>query len=76
VSERPTLSAAELLVGNLTDVHEQWQENGANYREDFLALEPSKAIGHMLLGMGSLAGAELAGERMTVAYDKTFPDFA
>jgi putative iron-regulated protein len=63
------LSAAELLVVNLTGVHEQWQENETNYREEFLELEPSKAIGNMLLGMGSLAGAELAGERMTVAYD-------
>jgi putative iron-regulated protein len=66
---RYLLTAADLLLVNLNDVHEQWQADQANYRADFLALEPSKAIGNMLLGMGSLAGAELAGERMTVAYD-------
>lgn len=63
------LTAADLLVVNLTGVHEQWLPDEANYREDFEALEPDEAIGKILLGMGSLAGAELAGERMTVAYD-------
>lgn len=63
------LTAADLLVVNLTSVHEQWQADEANYRADFEALAPDQAIGKMLLGMGSLVGAELAGERMTVAYD-------
>ena len=63
------LTAADLLVVNLNSVHEQWQPDETNYRADFEALEPDEAIGKMLLGMGSLVGAELAGERMTVAYD-------
>jgi putative iron-regulated protein len=66
---RYLLTAADLLIENLSAVHQQWQEDEANYRADFLALEPSDAIGKVLLGVGSLSGAELAGERMTVAYD-------
>jgi putative iron-regulated protein len=63
------LQTADLLVENLSGVHAQWADGEANYRADFLALEPADAIGKMLLGMGSLAKGELSGERMTVAYD-------
>jgi len=63
------LQAADLLMENLGSVHAQWKDGEANYRADFLALEPAEALGRMLLGMGSLAKGELSGERMTVAYD-------
>jgi putative iron-regulated protein len=57
------------LVANLSTVHAEWEPDAENYRADFVALDPKVALGRMLLGMGSLAGAELAGERMTPAYD-------
>jgi putative iron-regulated protein len=62
-----TVSA--LLVENLETVNAAWEDGEANYRADFLAMPPRKALGKILLGMGSLSGAELAGERMYVAYD-------
>ena len=39
-----------------------------NYRAEFLALPPQEALGKVLTGMGSLSGAELMGERMTVPF--------
>jgi putative iron-regulated protein len=61
--------AGDLLVENLRQVHAQWEAGKDNYRKAFLELEPAEALGHMLLGMGSLAKGELSGERMTPAYD-------
>jgi putative iron-regulated protein len=62
-------TAADLLVKNLTSVHGAWKEGDDTYRAKFLA-EPSRdAVAAILLGMGSLSGAELSGERMSVAYD-------
>jgi putative iron-regulated protein len=63
------LQAADLLMENLGSVHAQWQDGEANYRADFLALDPADALGNILLGMGSLAKGELSGERMRVAWD-------
>ncbi|HKY38116.1 MAG TPA: imelysin family protein [Polyangiaceae bacterium] len=63
------LKAADLLLENLGSVHAQWQDGKANYRADFLALEPADALSNILVGMVSLAKAELSGERMRVAWD-------
>lgn len=63
------LVAADLLVEQLQEVHDAWKEGDDTYRAKFLSLSPKEAIGKMLLGMGSLSGAELSGERMSVAYD-------
>ena len=41
---------------------------GGNYRAEFLDLPPEEALGKVLTGMGSLSGAELMGERMTVPF--------
>ncbi|HKP96859.1 MAG TPA: imelysin family protein [Fibrobacteria bacterium] len=59
--------AAELLVENLNHVVDAWKPDAANYRADFLAANPDVSLAKILVGMGSLSGAELAGERMTVA---------
>ncbi|MGN6103872.1 MAG: imelysin family protein [Kofleriaceae bacterium] len=59
--------AAELLVDDLTAVDEAWKA-GATYPTEF-ASDPKEALRRMLQGMGSLSGAELSGERMTVAID-------
>ena len=63
------LAVSSLMVENLTTVDSAWTDGENNYRADFLALAPKEALGKMLLGMGSLSGAELSGERMKVAYD-------
>ena len=58
----------QLLVDDLTQVTEQWAPDPQNYRAAF-ETEGTGAIQKILLGMGSLSGAELSGERMTVALD-------
>jgi putative iron-regulated protein len=58
----------ELLVDDLRSVHAQWKTDGA-YRAAFVGGSPREALTKMLTGMGSLSGAELAGERMNVAME-------
>lgn len=58
----------DLLIDDLRAVQGAWAE-GAEYREQFVALDPQEALTRVLLGMGSLSGAELSGERMGVAFD-------
>ena len=60
--------ATQLLVDDLTQVTEQWAPDAQNYRADFVA-GGKDSVQKILLGMGSLSGAELSGERMTVALD-------
>jgi putative iron-regulated protein len=60
-------AATELLIDDLTAVKDAWAP-GADYRVEFEA-GGTDSVQKMLLGMGSLAGAELSGERMTVALD-------
>lgn len=54
-----------LLVADMTQVRDAWTPNAANYRADFVG--DKAAVQKIFLGMGSLSGAELSGERMTVA---------
>jgi putative iron-regulated protein len=61
--------AAELLVQDLTAVRDAWAPGQSNYAASFQAEAPAEAVRRMLQGMGSLSGAELAGERMTTALD-------
>jgi putative iron-regulated protein len=63
------VSVSSLLVDDLSLVNEAWLDAEANYRADFVSGSSAAALEKMLLGMGSLAGAELSGERMRVAYD-------
>ncbi len=58
---------AAMLVEDLESVVEAWAPDQDNYRKGFLA-DPKDAVTKMLTGMGAMANAELAGERMTVAY--------
>jgi putative iron-regulated protein len=62
-------AVSSLIVSNLTDVNDAWQDGQANYRADFLAMPPHESLGKMLHGMAELAASELSGERMKVAYD-------
>jgi putative iron-regulated protein len=59
-------AVAELLLADLGQVEDAW---AGDYREAFLAAEPDEIVRRILLGMGSLSGAELAGERMEVALE-------
>lgn len=59
----------DLLVKDLESVQAQWTPGADNYGKAFTALTPKEAVQRMLTGMGALSGAELSGERMTVAYD-------
>jgi len=59
----------EQLVADLTTVRDAWTPGRpGNYGASFGA-DATVAIRRMLTGMGSLSGAELAGERMSVAYN-------
>ena len=60
---------ADLLVADLQTVADAWSEGQANYRAEFVAQDPKDALTKVLLGLGSLAGAELSGERMSVAFE-------
>jgi putative iron-regulated protein len=62
-------SAANLLVDNLDFLVNAWKPDADNYRAGFLAADPDSSLAKILIGMGSLSGAELSGERMTVAMD-------
>lgn len=57
---------ADLLVEHLTEVNSKWVTNGS-YRNEFLALNAQDALKRIIIGVGSLAGGELSGERLSVA---------
>jgi putative iron-regulated protein len=62
--------ATELLIGELDELARAWEKDKpGNYRSQFLALKPLEAFGLVIKGMGTLSGPELAGERLTVAYE-------
>lgn len=59
-----------LLVTHLTQVHDAWMDTSSTaYAPTFLANASDSALQNILIGMGSLAGAELAGERLYTAYE-------
>ena len=57
----------EILVEDLESLVSAWEPGKDNYAKTFAA-DPKAAVTNMLTGMGSMANAELSGERMTVAY--------
>lgn len=58
------------LVADLTVARTAWAaETPGNYRAGFVA-DTEGSLRNILKGMGSLSGAELAGERMSVAYQE------
>lgn len=65
------LAVTELLIDDLELVEKAWEpgESGS-YAETFKAAKPADSLLNMLIGMGSLAGAELATERMNNAYQE------
>ncbi len=68
VRRRAYLAAVStLMIADMSAVRDAWAP-GATYRTAFVARSPEEGLGAILTGMGSLAGGELAGERMNVAY--------
>src|SRR5882672_8891168 len=61
--------ATDLLVDDLKFVVDQWAPGRDNYRAKFLALDPRESVAHMLTGMATLAGFEVAAERLATALD-------
>jgi putative iron-regulated protein len=62
------LAAADLLVADLATLVQAWDvASESSYREQFLREAPEEIVRRMLLGIGSLSGEELAGERIEVA---------
>ena len=59
---------ADLLVADLQSVETQWDPTAATFTGS-LDIPVEEALGKMMRGMGALAGGELSGERMNVAYD-------
>lgn len=65
---------SQLLVDDLSEVSAAWAPDEENYRASFEAQEPREGLRLVLLGMGSLAGPELAGQRIRVAYTTKDPN--
>lgn len=63
-------AASDLLLVHLSGLVDAWAEDADNYRSEFLALGTDEAIAMIITGMGELTLGELAGERMTVAYEE------
>lgn len=62
-------TASELLLAHLQELVDAWAPDVDNYRAEFEALPADDALGMIMTGIGELSRGELAGERMTVAYE-------
>jgi len=63
------MSALDLLVDDLSYLVDAWKPNASNnYRSSFVA-NSENSLKLIFTGMGKFAKGELAGERMTVAYE-------
>lgn len=61
---------SDLLVEHLQLMVDEWRpKTEGNYRHKFLTQDPRKSVWLALYGMKSMAGVELAGERLLVAWD-------
>ena len=64
-------TTSDLLLLHLESLVDAWApEISGNYRADFLALDVDDALNNIITGIGELSRGELAGERMTVAYEE------
>jgi putative iron-regulated protein len=61
---------SDLLLEHLTGLVEAWAPDADNFRADFVAQEPDAALVDIITGVGELTRGELAGERMSVAYEE------
>lgn len=61
--------ASDLLLTHLGQMVDAWAPDAENYRAEFLALPADESLGMIMTGIGELSRGELAGERMTVAFE-------
>lgn len=62
-------TATDLLIDHLTELVDAWAPNKENYRAEFVAKDQKEALNNILSGMIFMAGDELSGERMFVAWE-------
>ena len=63
-------TASDLLLVHLQAMVDAWAPGGGNYRAAFVAMDADAALNNIITGIGELSRGELAGERMTVAYEE------
>lgn len=63
------LVAADLLVEHLSGLVSEWTPNSDNFRRGFETQKQTATLKNILSGVVYMAGDELSGERMYVAYD-------
>ena len=61
--------ASDTLIAHLQDMVNAWAPGAGNYRASFLSVDPNEALRRIITGIGEMSRGELAGERMTVAYE-------
>ena len=62
--------ASDLLLTHLQQMVDAWAPGQNNYRAQFIAKDSDEAITDIITGIGEMSRGELAGERMTVAYEE------
>ena len=63
--------ASDLLLEHLDGLVQAWRPSvSGNYRAQFLAMDRDEALTNIITGIGELSRGELAGERMTVAFEE------
>ena len=61
--------ASDQLVTHLQELVDAWAPGRNNYRASYEALDADEALRLAFTGIGEMSRGELAGERMTVAYE-------
>ena len=61
---------SDLLLTHLRQMVDAWAPSANNYRSQFVAKDPDEALRDIITGIGEMSRGELAGERMTVAYEE------
>jgi putative iron-regulated protein len=61
--------ATDLLVDNLRFVVDAWAPGRDNYRARFIAMKVNRSVAHILTGMVTLGGFEVAAERLATPLD-------
>ncbi len=62
--------ASDLLLFHLRQMVDAWAPGANNYRAQFVGKNADDALQDIITGIGEMSRGELAGERMTVAYEE------
>ena len=64
-------TTSDLLLIHLQGLVDAWAPGqSGNYRAEFMAMDADDSLNNIITGIGELSRGELAGERMTVAYEE------